>query len=82
MEPTVTRPKSKTEFPLTESLAAPLLAAARQHFEQRLYERFVNPTSMRAAGVNIGGFRRKHSGASSIDQVAIAEVGWWAVQAG
>jgi uncharacterized Zn finger protein (UPF0148 family) len=38
-EPTIICPNCKTEFPLTESLAAPLLAATRNHFEQQLAQR-------------------------------------------
>lgn len=36
MEPTITCPKCKTEIPLTESLAAPLIEATRQQFEEKL----------------------------------------------
>ncbi|HEX3661370.1 MAG TPA: DUF2130 domain-containing protein [Acidobacteriaceae bacterium] len=39
MEQTITCPKCKTEFPLTESLAAPLLEATRQQFEQKLSQK-------------------------------------------
>lgn len=35
-EPTITCPKCSTEIKLTESLAAPLLAATKQQFEQQL----------------------------------------------
>ena len=35
-EPTITCPNCKTEIRLTESLAAPLLAATRKDFELRL----------------------------------------------
>ena len=38
-EPTIICPKCKTEIPLTESLAAPLIAATRQQFEQRLSQK-------------------------------------------
>lgn len=38
-EPTIICPNCKTEFPLTESLAAPLLAATRKQFEQRIAEK-------------------------------------------
>jgi hypothetical protein len=38
-EPTIICPNCKTEFPLTKSLAAPLLAATRNHFEQQLAQR-------------------------------------------
>jgi hypothetical protein len=38
-EPTIICPNCKTEFPLTESLAAPILAATRNHFEQQLAQR-------------------------------------------
>jgi len=38
-EPTVTCPQCKSEIKLTESLAAPLLAAVRQEYEQRLAEK-------------------------------------------
>ena len=36
MEPTITCPNCKTEIPLTESLAAPLIEATRRDYEQRL----------------------------------------------
>jgi len=39
MEPTITCPKCKTEFPLTESLAAPLIEATRQQFERKLSQK-------------------------------------------
>ncbi len=39
MEQTITCPKCRTEFPLTESLAAPLLEATRQQFEQKLSQK-------------------------------------------
>lgn len=39
MEPTITCPKCKNEFPLTESLAAPLIEATRQQFEQKLSQK-------------------------------------------
>ena len=35
-EPTITCPKCKTEIPLTESLAAPLIESIRRDYEQRL----------------------------------------------
>ncbi len=35
-EPTITCPKCNNEIPLTESLAAPLIAATRRQFEQQL----------------------------------------------
>jgi hypothetical protein len=35
-EPTIICPKCKAEIPLTESLAAPLIAATRQHYEHQL----------------------------------------------
>lgn len=35
-EPTITCPHCKTEIRLTESLAAPLIAATRQQFERQL----------------------------------------------
>ena len=38
-ETTITCPKCKTVFPLTESLAAPMLAATRKQFEQQLAQR-------------------------------------------
>lgn len=38
-EPTVTCPKCHTVIRLTESLAAPLIAATREQFEQQLRER-------------------------------------------
>ena len=38
-EPTITCPNCKTEIRLTESLAAPLLAATRQQFEQQLSQK-------------------------------------------
>ena len=36
---TIICPNCKTEFPLTESLAAPMLAATRKQFEQRLAQK-------------------------------------------
>lgn len=39
MEATITCPKCKAEFPLTESLAAPLIEATRQQFEQKLSQK-------------------------------------------
>ena len=39
MEPTISCPKCKTDIKLTESLAAPLIDATRQEFEQRLLEK-------------------------------------------
>jgi hypothetical protein len=38
-ELTITCPKCKTDFPLTESLAAPLIESTRQQFEQRLSQK-------------------------------------------
>lgn len=38
-EPTITCPNCKTEIKLTESLAAPLLAATKQEFEKRLAQK-------------------------------------------
>jgi hypothetical protein len=38
-EPTITCPNCKTEIRLTESLAAPLLAATRKQFEERLSQK-------------------------------------------
>lgn len=38
-EPTITCPNCKTEIRLTESLAAPLIAATRQQFEQQLLQK-------------------------------------------
>jgi hypothetical protein len=38
-EPTIICPKCKTEIKLTESLAAPLIAATRKQFEQQLAEK-------------------------------------------
>jgi len=38
-EPSITCPQCKTEFPLTQSLAAPLIEATRQHFEQQMSEK-------------------------------------------
>lgn len=38
-EPTIICPNCKTEIRLTESLAAPLIAATRQQFEQRLAQK-------------------------------------------
>ena len=38
-EPTIICPKCKTEVRLTESLAAPLIAATRQEFEQRIAQK-------------------------------------------
>jgi hypothetical protein len=39
MEPTIACPKCKAEIRLTESLAAPLIAATRQQFEERLSQK-------------------------------------------
>lgn len=39
MEQTITCPKCRTEFPLTESLAAPLIEATRQQFELKLSQK-------------------------------------------
>lgn len=38
-EPTITCPNCKTEIRLTESLAAPLIAATRKQFEQQLSQK-------------------------------------------
>jgi hypothetical protein len=38
-ELTITCPKCKTDFPLTESLASPLIEATRQQFEQKLSQK-------------------------------------------
>lgn len=38
-EPTITCPNCKTEIRLTESLAAPLIAATRQQFERQLAQK-------------------------------------------
>jgi hypothetical protein len=38
-EPTVVCPSCRTEFPLTESLAAPLIAATKRQFEQKLSQK-------------------------------------------
>jgi len=38
-EPTIICPNCKTEIKLTESLAAPLIAATRQQFEQQLAQK-------------------------------------------
>ena len=38
-EPTITCPKCKAEFPLTESLAAPLVEATRRQYEARLSQK-------------------------------------------
>jgi hypothetical protein len=40
-EPTITCPKCKTEIPLTESLAAPLLDAERKKYERKLNQKDV-----------------------------------------
>jgi uncharacterized Zn finger protein (UPF0148 family) len=39
IEPTITCPKCKTEIRLTESLAAPLIEATRQQFEEKLSQK-------------------------------------------
>lgn len=39
-EPTITCPKCNSEIKLTESLAAPLIAATRQQFQQRLAQKY------------------------------------------
>lgn len=38
-EPTITCPKCKTEIPLTESLAAPLVESVKKNYEQQLKEK-------------------------------------------
>jgi hypothetical protein len=38
-EPSITCPKCKSEFPLTQSLAAPLIEATRQQFERQMSEK-------------------------------------------
>ena len=38
-EPTITCPKCKAEIRLTESLAAPLISATRQQYEQQLLQK-------------------------------------------
>lgn len=38
-EPTITCPKCKTEIPLTESLAAPLIEATRKQYERKLSQK-------------------------------------------
>ena len=38
-EPTITCPNCKTEIRLTESLAAPLIAATRKQFEEQLSQK-------------------------------------------
>jgi hypothetical protein len=38
-EPTITCPNCKTEIKLNESLAAPLIAATRQQYEQRMAQK-------------------------------------------
>ena len=38
-ETTITCPKCQTEIPLTESLAAPMLAATRKQFVQQLAQK-------------------------------------------
>jgi hypothetical protein len=48
-EPTITCPNCKTELKLTESLAAPLLAATRSHYEQRLAQKDVEISAREAA---------------------------------
>jgi hypothetical protein len=42
-EPTIICPNCKTEIKLTESLAAPLLAATKQEFEKRLAQNGLHP---------------------------------------
>ena len=41
-EPTITCPDCKTEFPLNESLAAPLIEATRKQFEQQLVQKDID----------------------------------------
>jgi hypothetical protein len=38
-EQTIVCPNCKTEFKLTESLAAPLIEAVRKHYEQQLTQK-------------------------------------------
>ncbi len=40
-EPTITCPNCKTEIRLTESLAAPLIAATRKQFEDQLSQKML-----------------------------------------
>jgi hypothetical protein len=49
-EPTIICPNCKTEIKLTESLAAPLIAATRQQFEKQLSQKDAEITS-REAGI-------------------------------
>lgn len=48
-EPTITCPNCKTEIKLTESLAAPLLAATKQEFEKRLAQKDADVVKREAA---------------------------------
>jgi hypothetical protein len=48
-EPTITCPSCKTEIKLTESLAAPLIAATRRDFEQRLARKDADVAKREAA---------------------------------
>lgn len=50
MEPIITCPKCHAEIPLTESLAAPLIAATRKQFEQQLLQKD-NEIARREQGV-------------------------------
>lgn len=50
MEPIITCPKCRAEIPLTESLAAPLIAATRKQFEQQLLQKD-NEIARREQGV-------------------------------
>ena len=38
-EPTIICPACKTEFPLTESLAAPIVEATRRQYEQKIAQK-------------------------------------------
>jgi hypothetical protein len=48
-EPTLTCPNCKTEIKLTESLAAPLLATTRAHYEQQLTQKDADISAREAA---------------------------------
>jgi hypothetical protein len=48
-EPTITCPNCKTEIKLTESLAAPLLATTRAHYEQQLTRKDADISAREAA---------------------------------
>ena len=48
-EPTISCPNCRTEIKLTKSLAAPLIADARKHYEEELAQKEVEVANREAA---------------------------------